>query len=349
MHIGLILSLILLSISFFVLIIKNKNFFYKLYPSYNPVQKIHSEYVPPLGGVIIFFMFFIYLILKKLFITIENSFFLNSYIVYPSIAIIFVGIYEDIFGKASVGFRFFTILISSLLYILFTPSLPHINLPIIGDLINNNYLIKILFFTFGLTALTNGTNMIDGMNGLAGITILCILITISMYLYLNNKFIFLNYDILVLSIFLFIFLLFNFPFGKIFLGDAGAYWLGWILGVIVIYIFSFKGFNTWIAVVILFYPLMEVFFSTIRKLLKGKSPLKPDEYHLHLKIYKQLKGPTKRDIAFNSFTTLCLMPFWSFPLLSIMWVHYYSHIAIFFIFFMSVLYLIYYKLVPKNI
>ena len=66
---------------------------------YDPIQKLHESYTPPLGGVIIFINYFIYLYVMNL-----NSFFLNFNIIIPSILIILVGLKEDLFSNVIFAF-----------------------------------------------------------------------------------------------------------------------------------------------------------------------------------------------------------------------------------------------------
>ena len=188
--------------------------------------------------------------------------------------------------------------------------------------------------------------MIDGMNGLCSFTAISICLSISSFIYFYD----LAMDIQIvfsLILLLSVFLLFNFPFGKIFLGDAGAYWIGWILGSITIHIFTNDKLNSWSAVLILFYPTMEVIFSTIRKIISRINPFYPDINHLHIKLYFLLKGPFERRPEFNSFTTLCLMPFWIGPPLTIIWIQMNSNFSYIFLLFFSFTYILYYKAIPS--
>ena len=131
--------------------------------------------------------------------------------------------------------------------------------------------------------------MIDGANGLLGMT--CFVQLFSLY-FLS----FTSGDLAHMSIttylFYFIgtFLIFNFPSGKIFMGDCGAYFYGFIISFLII---SFFGKNPQIpagnAVLILFYPAFEVLFSVIRKLVSKKNPLYPDLLHLHIKVIRMMK------------------------------------------------------------
>ena len=335
-----ILSILFITLTFLIIFFKSKLTIF--IPDYNSVQKIHNSLVPPFGGIIIALCYYSYLFFYK-----PSALIFDWYILFPAIFILFVGIFEDIKGNVSANVRFFIIFIASIIYLISTPELPKLEVKILGPFLEDYKFLKILFFAIGLTALSNGLNMIDGMNGLAGFTALSTLVGIASILVLNQKFDYVKVEILSLSILVILFLLFNFPFGKIFLGDAGAYWLGWILGVFIIDNYVDQNLNSWGAILLIFYPCTEVLFSTIRKLLQGKSPLKPDNEHLHIKLYYVLKGPSERNLEFNSFTTLCLMPFWFCSCIAVVWVHFYSFLAIYFIFIMAVIYSYYYIFIPK--
>ena len=338
--------LIFLSINIltYLSIIKYKGYLFKFYPDYNPIQKIHDGYVPPVGGLVTALIFYSYLLtLGK-----TNSFFVNFYVLLPCLAIIFIGAVEDLFGKTSPFLRLFIIFFSSLAYVYNLETLPTLEIYLLGEIVNEYRLLQIIFFSICLTALTNGFNMIDGMNGLIGLTSIAIigsLIAIIKLFLLDIPY---EQDLFYLGIFLLVFLFFNFPFGRIFFGDAGSYWVGWILGAITIDIFSDIRISTWGAVLILFYPSTEVVFSTIRKLYQKKNPLMPDLNHLHIKVYYLLSGGLKRNQNFNSFTTLCLMPFWILPLVSVIWISVYSHFAMIIYLILIIVYLIYYSLIPKK-
>ncbi len=312
-----------------------------IYPGYSPLQKIHKGFVPPIGGLIIFFSTYLFSYFFN-----EGSILFKWYVFLPSLSIIIIGFIEDFGGKVSPFIRLLVIFIGSFIFCYYS-SLPSLEIWFIGDLINQNKIIQVLFYSICLTGLSNGVNMIDGMNGLAGFTILSMIFsifTIIISLDLSRDHLTL---IISLAISILVFLFFNFPFGKIFLGDSGAYWLGWLIGIIVINIYSNNSLNTWGAVIILFYPSMEVIFSTFRKIFSYKSPFEADLQHLHLKLYFKIKGPVERSNVFNSFTTICLMPLWITPPLLIIWSQYDSNLNYLFLTLLVILYFTYYKFVPS--
>lgn len=316
-----------------ILIIKNKSLFSKLNENYNPIQKIHKNFIPPLGGsIIVLSLYFALLFIKPSSILFEIN------IIFGLLIILTIGLTEDLFGKASAKLRLISITFASIFYCLFLTNFPIIELPLIGELINSNKIIQIIFFTIGLTALTNGSNMIDGVNGLSGFTLLSICLCL-LILNINYNLSFSD-ELILIIIGLIAFLFLNFPFGKIFLGDSGAYSLSWILGVITIEIFSTNLVNTWLAVVILYYPLQEVLFSYLRRLILKKNPMQADIQHTHSIIFFKIKSKFNfKDYMVHLLTTLTLSIFWILPLLYIVFFKTFEYLQnICFLFFLMIIY-----------
>lgn len=341
------LSLLKLSflafLSFVIFLYFLTNFFQLYSKKYDAIQKIHKGFVPPIGGFLIISSFFIYMYLWK-----PSSFILDVHILIPALFIFFIAFLEDFYLNIKPSMRFIVIFIASLLYVLNAAKLPTIDIILIDNFFNQFPFIEIIFYALGLTALANGINMVDGMNGLAGMVLLSIIIGISSLLLINDLFKpNYNSELISLGLLVCIFLIFNFPFGKVFLGDSGAYTIGWVLGVMIIEIFSINTLPSWGAVLLISYPIFEVIFSTVRKLVQKKSPLNPDLEHIHLKLYYLLKGRNDRSNKFNSFTTLCLMPLWFLPSTMIVWVHFYSHLSWLGIILMIFIYLYFYLVIPK--
>ena len=86
------------------------------------------------------------------------------------------------------------------------------------------------------------------------------------------------------------FLFWNFPKGKIFLGDGGAYLLGfWLAELSVLLVVRNPDVSPWFPLALLAYPIFETFFSIYRKkFIRGHSPGQPDGLHFHMLIYKRL-------------------------------------------------------------
>jgi UDP-N-acetylmuramyl pentapeptide phosphotransferase/UDP-N-acetylglucosamine-1-phosphate transferase len=145
-----------------------------------------------------------------------------------------------------------------------------------------------LFTVFCLMILINGSNFIDGLNGLLlGYFIIILLIINKLNLLSNfnlsdNQFHFLIYTFVIVYFF-------NF-FNQFFLGDSGAYFLSFFIGSILIKIYNISlEISPYFIILLIWYPCFENLFSIIRKLKKKKSVLKPDNGHLHQTIFLLIK------------------------------------------------------------
>ena len=161
----------------------------------------------------------------------------------------------------------------------------------------------------------NGANLIDGFNGLLAMNLIIINIILT-YININNEN--LEFSILLISqiIILLSFLLFNFPSAKIFLGDSGAYTMGALTGLNTIITNNLNPkISSFFFCTLLFYLFFEVFFSFLRKILQKKSPIYPDDKHLHMlsfykisNIYGKIKGNYLNSIIINFLYLILIIP-----------------------------------------
>jgi UDP-GlcNAc:undecaprenyl-phosphate/decaprenyl-phosphate GlcNAc-1-phosphate transferase len=269
--------------------------------TYNNIQRVHTNEVSRLGGLIIY-LFFWSLNLLDL---IENKLFFN--ILISAIPFVLISLKEDLFHNSTPKNRLLLMIISCLIFFYINPvTFPVIDIPFIGRVISL-YPVSIIFFTFSILVIMNGTNLIDGLNGLFGFSSFIQLLSIYILAFLVNdteiKYL-IGFFIIPICIFLF----FNYPFGKIFAGDLGAYFYGYTNSILVICFFGrHPELLTWYALIILFYPSMELLFSFMRKKFKNVDPFSPDDNHLHSYIYKCLKRRFTKIYA-NSIATLFYIP-----------------------------------------
>ena len=206
------------------------------------------------------------------------------------------GIFEDFHNSLSPKIRLSLQIIAAISAVILTDAV----VTYLGLGISMPYWMGIIFSIFAIVGMMNAINIIDGFNGLASGIILLILISFAIVSsQQSNVNILLIVSITIGAVFGFFIL--NFPKGKIFLGDGGAYLLGFIVAVIGILLASkYETVSPWYILAIFIYPVWEVIFSIIRKLSKGLSPMEPDAYHFHMLIYRQV---TKN----NPLTTLCIL------------------------------------------
>lgn len=315
---------------------------------YSGIQKIHSKkIIPRIGGLNSFLSLMLYAAIAAL----DSNYFLIT-LLFSLLILVIYSTKEDIAHNVTPHKRIFSIFISSFIFLIIYENLnlPIIDLPILGKILNI-HVIAIGFFIFALVSLANGTNIIDGANGLSGMTILFQLISLLILaIKVSDTFIYEN--LIILIVFLIVFLIFNFPIGKLFLGDCGAYMWGWISGIMVILFYGrHPELPTWGAIVILIYPIIETIFSTIRKkFYENISPFTPDAYHLHLKVYFILQKLLKsKGIKFsaNNIVTLTLLPIWSSPLYLLPFVYSDNYLITLSLLYVCILYFTIYIFTPR--
>ena len=334
------LFVVFFSISFFW-----KNIYTSLsLKAYQSKQRLHQDEIPRIGGLIIYLFLTI-----TAFVKFDSE--LLNIILMSVIPIIFIGAKEDLFHNTSPKLRLFFMIVSASLFIYLLPvNLPEIDFPLINQVLSFPIL-KEIFFIFSILVIINGNNLIDGVNGNMTLTNIVQLCVVFLLASMSGDIVIAELCLILLTP-LVIFLIFNFPFGKIFSGDSGAYFYGFAVSATVVYLFGkYDQLLSWGAVLILVYPSIELLFSFIRKkIFEKKSPFAPDAKHLHSLIFKHFCK--KFSCSNNSYATIPLLPFILSPLLA--YLLYNSLISIFcFVILIltlyTVMYLYFLKLLLKNV
>jgi UDP-N-acetylmuramyl pentapeptide phosphotransferase/UDP-N-acetylglucosamine-1-phosphate transferase len=132
-------------------------------------------------------------------------------------------------------------------------------------------------------------NIIDGFHGLASGSALLMITSILLIAYKVDDFLIVRISLLLIITILGFFV-WNWPFGKIFLGDGGAYLLGiWIVVLGILLQFRSTNVSPMAPVLIGVYPLIETIFTIYRrKCLRNNKIVLPDALHLHSLIYRRL-------------------------------------------------------------
>lgn len=242
----------------------------------NSPQKMHLKNTSRIGGISIFITF----ILSYFY------FFYEKEALFAVIGLCFVfagGFIEDLKGSIRPTKR---LLIQSIGIILMLIN----NFAIIyhlEPLVTLPWSIAIVFSVFGIVGVCNALNIIDGLNGLASGIAMIVLGAIAFVSKDINELVFI-FCILAISGTLGFFVL-NFPFGKVFLGDGGSYFLGALIGLLLA-VLSNNGISAWFGLSIMIYPVWEVLYSIFRRKINGKKAMRPDSLHLHSLIFKILKN-----------------------------------------------------------
>lgn len=271
---------ILIFISIFLInhLIKNTNFLLD-----NKKSSLHKIFIdkntkPPFSGGI--------LILLSLLILIPNSEINFKIIVF---LIFMTGFLSDISILKSANLRFvIQIILVFFALIILEKYIQSVRINFL-DIFLTNFYFKLFFTSFCILVLVNGTNFIDGLNTVVVGYYLLIIFFISSF-YSSDEIFILNNEIVTLfSIILLSILILN-GLNFLYLGDNGAYLLSFFIAIVLIDLSNnLKMLSPYYIVNLLWYPAYETLFSIIRKLKNNKSPLKPDNLHLHQLIYLFIK------------------------------------------------------------
>ena len=249
-------------------------------------RKVHKKPMPRLGGLAIFLGFLVgYMVFCKPTVQM-NSILIGSFF------IILLGTFDDIKPLTPL-IKFGGQLLAAII-VVYYGNIVMQDISAFGLYINFGILAKPITILF-IAAVINCMNLIDGLDGLAGgiATIFFITITIiSNILGLYNG---LDASLTLIMIGATLgFLLYNFHPAKIFMGDSGSMFLGYIIAIISLLGFKNVTLTSFIVpVLILAIPILDTLFAIIRRLLKGQSFAQADKEHFHHQILKMAGNQTK--------------------------------------------------------
>ena len=239
------------------------------------VQKFHSHSVPRVGGIAIYLTLW----LVSFFLD-NNSNGILRPVLYAVIPAFLSGLVEDITAKINPAIRLFSILLAGLLICLTTGiSLKSLNVIGLDQLIAIP-MISVLVTAFMLAGVANAINIIDGFNGLSSGSVIIFLSTFAGISFSVNDF-YLGGICLLLAATILGFWLVNYPFGRLFLGDGGAYLIGFFLAWIAVLLPYRNGISSWVSLLVCSYPVIEVLVSIVRRKINGQDPSQPDCGHMH--------------------------------------------------------------------
>jgi len=294
-------------------------------------QAFHNEAIPRSGGIasiISLFVFFgiYYLLFSKI---LYDYFFLCT-------SLFLVGYLDDIKIKISPNSRLILMITFLIILINVLPvQIKHMDL-IFLELWLENKIFSTIFMVLCFLFIVNGANLIDGFNGLLTINLL-IINSVLLFINLNSDRVEFSFFLTAQIIILISFLLFNFPKAKMFLGDSGSYLFGSLTALNTIVTDNLNShISSFFLCILLSYLFFEVFFSFIRKIYQKKSPVLPDNKHLHMlsfikisEIFGADKGNYMNSIIINSIFFILVLPsiyfadnslickYWFFSLISI--------------------------------
>ncbi len=251
------------------------------------VQKVHTHAVARIGGIPIFLAV---IVASGISVLRQPALapWLMTLIACGAIALS-GGIVEDYTGKVSPGRRLLlTMMAAAIGYWLLDARIVRLDLPW-GVLVLQAPWLVLPLTLLAVAGIANAVNIIDGFNGLASVVCIFMLLSLA-YVALQVGDMFVLVAALIVAGAAAGFLIWNYPVGLIFLGDGGAYFLGFLLGELaLLLVMRNPDVSTWYAALLLIYPAFETIFSAYRRMfVRGKSPAMPDGIHLHSLIFRRI-------------------------------------------------------------
>ncbi|ATP39057.1 undecaprenyl-phosphate alpha-N-acetylglucosaminyl 1-phosphate transferase [Solibacillus sp. R5-41] len=240
-------------------------------------RKVHARIMPRLGGLAIYGAFMIGIILLKV-VTDFQSDYLYAILIAASI-IVLTGVIDDMREISAKAKLLGQIVAACIVVFGGGIHIQEINLPFGGEL------------TFGwlgipltivwIIGITNAINLIDGLDGLAaGVSTIALITLAVTAMLLGNGIVIAMAAILAAATIGFLF--FNFHPAKIFMGDTGALFLGFMISVLAL--LGFKNVTVIafvIPVIMLGVPISDTFFAIVRRFRMKQKWSDPDKSHLH--------------------------------------------------------------------
>jgi UDP-GlcNAc:undecaprenyl-phosphate/decaprenyl-phosphate GlcNAc-1-phosphate transferase len=251
-------------------------------------RKIHTGNIPRIGGIGIGLSFFIILAITYLFFRdifrIEYEKLIQFIPFFTGLIFIHViGILDD-FTDLSAKVKLIVQIVVSLAVVASGHYFQEITFPFV------NFILPLSFFGPIITLLwivgvTNAINLLDGLDGLSsGTSGIAVFFMGLSAVALNNPFGAVLSFILAGSILGF--LVFNFPPAKLFMGDSGSLFLGYILACLPIFVFTEPASEMALplAITFLLIPILDTIAAILRRKRKGLPFHTPDKEHLHHKL-----------------------------------------------------------------
>jgi len=266
-----------------VKLVKRKNWFVNE-ADLEGVQKFHIEPVARIGGLGVFVGFSVALFL------LEDQSGLLFKIWMSSLPVFVVGLYEDLSARVSPLVRllsaFFSIAIA---FFWLNVGVDSLGFEAVDYVLSNYIIIGLLFTLLVVGGAVNSLNIIDGFNGLLGGYSILAFLAIAYVAYTLGDEMILQLSLISVASILGFFI-FNFPFGKIFMGDGGAYFLGFMLAIIgLMLVDRHAELSSWLVLLIFIYPMYELLYSIYRrKAIHKTNASQPDANHLHSLVYRKL-------------------------------------------------------------
>lgn len=278
------------------------------------VQAAHNSPTSRFGGVAIFSSIAIYLLYER---TGSFSPLLQNFIC--AFPVILVGVIEDAGWGVKPRWRLLAAAVGSTLFITLSGAvIDRVGfLPL--NFIFEFQIIAALITVFALVGATHSFNLLDGLNGLCSFNSIVIglaLVVISEKAGHANS----GQSLIPVLAALVGFLLLNFPRGALFLGDAGATGLGFLLACFAVEMLKVQAeLSPWALLLVFFWPIADTLWTITRRFMRRRSTARPDRMHFHQVMMRsfEILVLRRRDRAIsNPIATTMMLPLFACPTLA---------------------------------
>lgn len=263
------------------------------------VQKIHSVAVPRIGGLGIFAGFALAFAFEEYCGRLSAREYWDLMIC--SSPTFLSGFAEDLTKQISASLRLACAAgAAALACWALQAVVTHTNVPGL-DLVLLLPLAAIIFTVLGVAGVVHSINLIDGLNGLASVVAVLILASLACVAHAVGDRLILSMSLALIGAILG-FVLWNYPVAKVFLGDGGAYFMGFFTAeLLILLIARHKEVSPFYALLVTIYPVFETLFSIYRrKFLRGVPIGAPDRGHLHALLFRRAVSVQASEKAWNS-------------------------------------------------
>lgn len=270
------------------------------------VQKFHFDPTPRVGGIAI------YAAVTAAWVLLpgagESK--LLATVLLAGMPALLIGLLEDVTKRVSVRTRLLVTMGSGALAAIWSGlAITRLDLPAL-DVMLAIWPVAVVFTAFAVGGVANAINIIDGFHGLASGTMMISLMALAGIAFSVGDLPLATVAI-VMAAAVAGFWLVNFPWGKLFLGDGGAYFSGFTLAWLSVELLARNpGVSPWASVLLVGYPTIEVVYSIIRRRKQRRSPGEADRHHLHSLVATQLIQPRLRHLHPNLRNSAVSMVMW---------------------------------------
>lgn len=251
------------------------------------VQKFHFDPTPRVGGIAIY----VATAVAWLLLSGQAEHKILSTVLLAGMPALFIGLIEDVTKRVRVRTRLLVTMASGGLAALLTGiGLTRVDVAV-ADMLLAYWPAAVVFTAFAVGGVANAVNIIDGFHGLASGTVILSSLALAAIAHSVGDPALATVAI-VLATAMTGFWLVNFPWGKLFLGDGGAYFSGFALAWLSVELLARNAsVSPWASVLLCGYPTIEVLYSVIRRRKMRQSPGLADRHHLHSLVAMHLVQP----------------------------------------------------------